>query len=134
MSSAEGFGLGTCESLMAGTMIIANVTGGLQDQMRFIDENNNPIQFTKDWGSNHDGRYIRCGEWAVPLFPIARSLVGSIPTPYIFDSRCLWEHATEALKEVYAMGREERKRKGALGREWTLSNESMMSSGWMCSN
>ncbi len=32
MSSNEGFGLGTCESIVAGTPIIVNVTGGLQDQ------------------------------------------------------------------------------------------------------
>ena len=32
LASNEGFGLGTCESLMAGTPIIVNVTGGLQDQ------------------------------------------------------------------------------------------------------
>ena len=32
--SNEGFGLGTCESLMVGTPIIVNVTGaGLQDQV-----------------------------------------------------------------------------------------------------
>ena len=35
MASNEGFGLGTCESLMAGTPIIVNVTGGLQDQCGF---------------------------------------------------------------------------------------------------
>ena len=31
MASNEGFGLGTCESLMCGTPISVNVTGGLQD-------------------------------------------------------------------------------------------------------
>ena len=35
MDSNEGFGLGTCESLMAGTPITVNVTGGLQDQCGF---------------------------------------------------------------------------------------------------
>ena len=35
MASNEGFGLGTCESLMAGTPITVNVTGGLQDQCGF---------------------------------------------------------------------------------------------------
>ena len=35
IASNEGFGLGTCESLMAGTPIIVNVTGGLQDQCGF---------------------------------------------------------------------------------------------------
>ena len=31
MASNEGFGLGTAEAVMAGTPIIVNVTGGLQD-------------------------------------------------------------------------------------------------------
>ena len=35
LASNEGFGLGTCESLMSGTPIIVNVTGGLQDQCGF---------------------------------------------------------------------------------------------------
>ena len=35
IASNEGFGLGTCESLMCGTPIIVNVTGGLQDQCGF---------------------------------------------------------------------------------------------------
>lgn len=35
MSSNEGFGLSTAEALMAGTMIVTNVTGGLQDQLGF---------------------------------------------------------------------------------------------------
>jgi glycosyltransferase involved in cell wall biosynthesis len=44
-SNAEGWGLALTESMMAGTMIMANVTGGMQDQMRFEDENGNWIKF-----------------------------------------------------------------------------------------
>jgi len=61
MSSNEGFGLGTAESLVAGTPIIVNVTGGLQDQCGFMDEEGSyldpEVHFSKEWGSNHDGRY-----------------------------------------------------------------------------
>ena len=35
MASNEGFGLGTAEALMAGTPIVVNVTGGMQDQCGF---------------------------------------------------------------------------------------------------
>ena len=35
IASNEGFGLGTAEAVMAGTPIIVNVTGGLQDQCGF---------------------------------------------------------------------------------------------------
>jgi glycosyltransferase involved in cell wall biosynthesis len=41
LSSAEGWGLSLTESLLTGTPFIANVTGGMQDQMRFVDENGN---------------------------------------------------------------------------------------------
>ena len=47
--------------MMAETMIVANVTGGLQDQMGFVDDEGTPIHedvhFNAEWGSNHDGRY-----------------------------------------------------------------------------
>ena len=35
IASNEGFGLGTAEALMAGTPMIVNVTGGMQDQCGF---------------------------------------------------------------------------------------------------
>lgn len=122
IASAEGFGLGTLEALMSETMIIANVTGGLQDQMGFRDDDNNllheDIHFREEWGSNHDGKYQTHGEWVVPVYPAALSLVGSPPTPYIFDDRCNYKDATKALHEVYNMGQEERSRRGKMGREF----------------
>ncbi len=127
MSNAEGFGLSTAESIMAGTPIIATVTGGLQDQMRFLDENGKPIQFNSDWGSNSDGRIKNThGEWSFPLFPRTRSVTGSPMTPYIFDDYSDWNDAAIVLKEIYDLGREERKRRGKIGREWMLTEESGM--------
>jgi glycosyltransferase involved in cell wall biosynthesis len=124
MSSNEGFGLGTCESLVAGTPIIVNVTGGLQDQCGFTNDEGEYLDperdFNYDWGSNHDGRFKNHGEWAFPLFPVSRSLQGSPLTPYIFDDRCSWEEAAEKIMEVYKMSREERKRRGELGRQYAL--------------
>ena len=35
----KGWGLTITEAMLAGTPIIANVTGGMQDQMRFEDNN-----------------------------------------------------------------------------------------------
>jgi glycosyltransferase involved in cell wall biosynthesis len=124
MSSNEGFGLGTCESIMTGTPIIVNVTGGLQDQCGFMDDEGNYLNpethFTYDWGSNHDGRYKKHGDWAFPVFPSNRSLQGSPLTPYIFDDRAKFEDAAERIMEVYLLGREERKRRGELGRQYGL--------------
>ena len=128
MSNAEGFGLGTCESVMAGTPIIATVTGGLQDQMRFEDEDGKWVNFSPDYPSNHTGRYKKCGDWAFPLFPNVRSLTGSPLTPYIFEDFVRWEDAALVINDAYKLGREELKRRGMKGREWMVSDEANMSS------
>ena len=134
ITSNEGWGLSLTETMMAGKMIIANVTGGMQDQMRFTDENGKWIDFTSDFPSNHRGTYKECGEWAVPVFPSNISMVGSVPTPYIYDDRCRPEDVAKALEEVYNMGKEERDRRGAAAREWVTSDESGMSARQMCEN
>ena len=119
----EGWGLGLTESLMAGRMIIAPVQGGMQDQMRFEDENGDWIDFSTEHPSNADGKYKKCGEWAMPIFPKSRSIKGSPQTPYIFSSQCSVEDGAVALMKVYKMGPEERERRGLAGREWAMSNE-----------
>jgi len=134
VSSNEGWGLSLTESMMAGRMIIANVTGGMQDQMRFEDENGNWIDFDDKFCSNHFGKYKKHGDWAIPVFPTNMSIVGSIPTPYIFDDRCDFRDVAKAIEEVYNMPLEERSKKGLLARDWVLSNESMMSAKHMCDN
>ena len=134
LSSNEGWGLSLTESMMAGTMIISNVTGGMQDQMRFVNEKGEWIDFDADFPSNHRGTYKECGEWAVPVFPSNISLQGSPKTPYIFDDRCSPEDAAQALLEVYNLGPEERQRRGLEGRKWVTSKESGMSADQMCRN
>jgi hypothetical protein len=61
-------------------------------------------------------------------------MVGSVPTPYIYDDRCRPEDVAKALEEVYNMGKEERDRRGAAAREWVTSDESGMSARQMCEN
>lgn len=126
MASNEGFGLSTLEGLMSERMIVANVTGGLQDQMGFVDDSGEFVRedkhFCKEWGSNHDGKYRKHGEWVVPVYPSNRSLAGSPPTPYIFDDRCKFEDVAVALKQIYDMPVEERIRRGRLGREYCMNN------------
>lgn len=127
MSNAEGFGLSTAESIMAGTPIMATVTGGLQDQMRFLDDDGNPIKFTKEWGTNSDGKVKNThGEWVFPLFPRTSSLSGSVPTPYIMDDFSDYRDAADLLLTLYKMGRNELKRRGKIGREWMLTKQSGM--------
>jgi hypothetical protein len=51
------------------------------------------------------------------------SIVGSIPTPYIFDDRCRWEDAAERITEVYNLSKEERQERGLEGYKWAISDE-----------
>jgi glycosyltransferase involved in cell wall biosynthesis len=134
ITSNEGWGLSLTETMMAGKMIIANTTGGMQDQMRFTDNNGDWINFTSDFPSNHRGTYRDHGLWAVPVYPSNISMVGSVPTPYIFDDRCAPEDVAKALCTVYDLGKEERTRRGSLAREWVTSDESGMSARQMCIN
>jgi glycosyltransferase involved in cell wall biosynthesis len=132
ISSNEGWGLSLTESMMAGKMIIGNVTGGMQDQMRFTDEDGKWIDFNENFCSNHFGTHKDCGEWARPVFPSNSSIVGSIPTPYIFDDRCDIRDVAKAIEDVYNLSPEERSRKGMAGRTWAMSGESNMSAKNMC--
>jgi glycosyltransferase involved in cell wall biosynthesis len=134
LSSNEGWGLSLTESMMAGKMIIANTTGGMQDQMRFEDENGNWIDFNEKFCSNHFGTYKKHGKWAEAVFPSNMSIVGSIPTPYIFDDRCDFRDAAKAIKKVYEMSPEERAERGLAARNWVTSEESMMSAKHMSQN
>lgn len=134
ISSNEGWGLSLTESMMAGKMIIGNVTGGMQDQMRFEDETGKWIEFNDKFCSNHFGTYKKHGKWAAPVFPTNMSIVGSIPTPYIFDDRCDFRDVAKAIEEVYNLPQEERQKRGLEAREWVLSEESMMSAKHMCDN
>jgi len=133
-SSNEGWGLSLTEGMMTGKMIIANVTGGMQDQMRFEDEKGKWIDFDENFCSNHFGTYKKCGSWAIPVFPSNFSLVGSIPTPYIWDDRLDFRDLSLAIEEVYLLSPETRSQRGLEGHRWVKSDESMMSARWMCKN
>jgi glycosyltransferase involved in cell wall biosynthesis len=126
-SSNEGWGLSMTESMMTGKMIIGTVTGGIQDQMRFEDENGQWYTPTSNVPSNHLGTYKNHGEWAVPIFPASRTLVGSPLTPYIFEDHVTVEDIALAIKQVYDLTPEERDRRGIEGHKWVMSEESNMS-------
>ncbi len=141
MASNEGFGLGTCESLKAGTPIIVNVTGGLQDQCGFklngkylTADDYSEIKSLHDDRKWKDNPELTYGEWVKPVWPSNRALVGSIPTPYIFDDRCRFDDVADKLKEWYDMTPEKRKECGKKGHEFIMSDYSMMSSKAMADN
>lgn len=134
ITSNEGWGLSLTESIMAGTMVIPNVTGGMQDQCRFVDDEGKWIDFDSDFPSNHRGTYKECGAWAEPVFPSNISLAGSPGTPYIFDDRCSPDDVAAALDFVYGLPKEIRDKNGITGQQWLLSDEAQMTSKHMCSN
>jgi glycosyltransferase involved in cell wall biosynthesis len=123
LTSNEGWGLSLTEALLAGLPIIANVTGGMQDQMRFENDKGEWIDFDENIPSNHRGTYKKHGKWAYPVFPSNISIMGSPPTPYIFDDRCRPEDAAECISELYWMPISERVERGLSGREWAISDE-----------
>lgn len=138
MASNEGFGLGTAEAISAGTPIVVNVTGGLQDQCGFINPKTGKY-FTADdyievktlhrkdeWG------HLEHGEWVKPVWPSNISLQGSVPTPYIFDDRADFREIGQSLYEWYKTPKEERKIAGQKGAEFIRDSEVGMSRDNMC--
>jgi glycosyltransferase involved in cell wall biosynthesis len=123
LTSNEGWGLSLTEAILVGNPIIANVTGGMQDQMRFEDENNEWFVPSADVPSNHTGKHKKHGEWAFPVYPSIRTMVGSPPTPYIWDDLCSAEDAAKQIMAVYNLPSDERKSRGLKGREWAKSDE-----------
>ena len=74
------------------------------------------------------------GDWVKPIWPSNRSLAGSIPTPYIFDDRCRFDDAGQAIKDWYDEGKEKRKEYGMKGHDFVMSDQSMMSGTAMSEN
>ncbi len=141
IASNEGFGLSGAESLMSGTPILNNITGGMQDHCGFKLKGKyltaddyielGSLHDDKKWKNNPDLTY---GEWVKPVWPSNRSMVGSPPTPYIFDDRCRFDDVAEAIKEWYDMSHEDRESAGAKGREFVQDPESGMSCKNMSKN
>jgi glycosyltransferase involved in cell wall biosynthesis len=128
IANNEGFGLGTAESIMAGTPIIVSVTGGLQDQCGFNYTADDYINI----GTLHNKQIHKDtphGVWVKPIWPSAININGSPLTPYIYDDRVNDEEVADAINEMYLLGKEKRKENGQVGREWVIKN---LSSKVMC--
>ena len=134
ISSNEGFGLSTLESMFAGTPIVVNFTGGLQFQVgawwEGLEKFDNQFAMTsiakRRWAD-------KLTEWyGVPVFPAARNNVGSQAVPYIYDDRVNNDDVAEALTKMFKMGRTKRKELGAKARSWAMREFSMkrMVDGW----
>lgn len=128
IASNEGFGLTTLESLMSGTPIIVNVTGGLQDQCGFDFDEDDYISI-KSLHNKGERSQTNHGEWVNPVWPSTISVNGSPFTPYIFEDKVNNDDVAKSIYEMYKIGKKERKRIGLLGREFAKEN---FSSKVMC--
>jgi len=100
ISDAEGFGLGTLESLSCETPIIVTMTGGLQEQVT-----------------------AGFGEWfGIGIEPASKSVIGSQDVPYIHEDRVSKEDFKAALHKIYNMTPEERAELGRKGAEHVRKN------------
>ena len=99
ISDAEGFGLATLESLSCETPIIANMTGGLQEQVT-------------------DGE----NTFGIALTPSSKAIIGSQQVPFIYEDRLSGSDVTQALLDMYNMSAEERAKVGAAGRDHVTKN------------
>ena len=136
MASNEGFGLGTCESVNAGTPMIVNVQGGMQDQCGFtIDGKYITAEQYVELGSLHDikklPQNLSWGSWVNPIWPTNISLQGSPATPYIYDGRCSSSDAAKAIRQWYDTLPDRRVDCGLEGSEWMKGDEANMSAKYM---
>ena len=131
VSSNEGFGLSIAEAIMCEVPVIATVTGGLQDQMGFVDDNGKEIEFTVDFSTNSTGRYKTHCKWAKPIWPDTYTIQGSPQTPYIIDEIVDYRAISDAIMYWYKMNKSEREVCGAEGRRWAM-NEGNLNANHMC--
>ena len=94
IADAEGFGLGTLESLACGTPIIVNMTGGLQEQ----------VTDGENW-------------FGIGIKPASKCIIGSGLVPWIYEDRVSEKDVVDALEKMYNMSNEERKNLGKLGQK-----------------
>ena len=135
IANNEGFGLGTLESLMAGTPILVQMTGGLQYQIGdwyegvtdFTDQDKLTELAKSKYKSGKGWKWF-----GVPIFPASRSCTGSQPIPYIYDDRVNHDDVVKGLVKLYEMGRTGRRALGQEASQWARKtfNLNEMISSW----
>lgn len=118
IASNEGFGLSTLESLMAGTPIVAHMTGGLQFQLGDWWEGVTDFSDQDRLTELARSKKNLANWWGVPVYPAARNCTGSQQIPYIYDDRVNNDDVAKALVKIYEMGRNKRKDIGLQASKW----------------
>ena len=110
IADAEGFGLGTLESLSCGTPIIVNMTGGLQEQ----------VTNGADWFG-----------WGIQ--PSSKSIIGSLQVPYIYEDRISQEDFEKCLTKALKLSKPKYKAMSEAGMKHVKENYSFENyeKGWV---
>jgi glycosyltransferase involved in cell wall biosynthesis len=117
-SNAGGFELSVNEAMLAGRPIIANPTGGMVDQLGYVNSIGQPVPWTKEFKDNL--KSYKNGSWAYPLAN-QRTIVGSPATPYLYDENASIESIVSGLQFWHSMNQEDRTARGLKGREFCLT-------------
>ena len=110
IADAEGFGLGTLESLSCGSPIIVSMTGGLQEQ----------VTDGKDWFG-----------WG--LQPASKSIIGSLAVPYIYEDRVSQADFEKSLTKAIKLTKAKYKAMSEAGMKHVKENYSFENyeKGWV---
>jgi glycosyltransferase involved in cell wall biosynthesis len=124
LTSNEGWGLSLTEALLTGTPIIANVTGGMQDQMRFVDENGNWFTPSAEIPSNHTGKYKNMVNG---LFQYSQQIVQFKDHLLLLIFGMIDVRPEDAAEQIMNLiqyvSKEERQECGLAGLEWAAGEE-----------
>lgn len=118
VSNAEGFGLTTNEGMLAGKCIIANVTGGLVDQIGFTRDGK-PVEWTEANFKQLDT--AKAGDWCYPIFG-QRTIIGAPATPYLYDYNASIDDIAKGFHYWHGMDRQERQARGLKARQYCIDN------------
>jgi len=100
ISDAEGFGLGTLESLACETPVIVSMTGGLQEQV-----------------TDGEGNWFGYG---IP--PVSKAIIGSQDVPWIYEDRIAKEDFLDVMTKFYNLKKKDRLALGSAGRAHVEKN------------
>ena len=120
IADAEGFGLGTFESLACETPVIVTMTGGLQEQVTYVERISQDIISKRNLKAKPITEY----EYGIGLEPSSRAIIGSQEVPFIYEDRLSGKQVSEALMIMHEYGLENRRKLGIAGRKHVLENYS----------
>ena len=118
IADAEGFGLATFESLACETPIITTMTGGLQEQVTYVEKISEDIMLKR----NSKVKPVKEYEHGIGIEPSSKAIIGSQDVPYIYEDRLSGDRVVDALMMMYEFGAEKREELGKAGREHVLKN------------